>query len=138
MSNLADKLRARLAFDEDAFEKKWDLIRKEEEIGQEDFISPGYHTYENGILALGRWQSQQNADVISAMIEAITELSKVRPNAYFTALEMSAWLGIPEKKRERYVKEFVDNMAYMPDKALAKLEALVGKGEAAPLQTKPE
>jgi hypothetical protein len=41
---------------------------------------------------------------------------------YFGLLEMSAWMGIPEKKREQQVQEILSNYQYKIEETIKKLK----------------
>jgi hypothetical protein len=53
---------------------------------------------------------------------ARAELERMRSCCYHSLLEATAWMGIPEKKRESFIKAQMSNANFIVDEALAKLE----------------
>ena len=68
MTSPRDQVLAKCGFDEKAVEAKWAELRREYEVSQEDFITPGYNAYE-AIVDLARWQSERDMKVITALLD---------------------------------------------------------------------
>ena len=60
---------------------------------------------------------------------AITTLETSKQDMFYGLLEMSAWMGIPERKREKAVNQYADEYGYRIDQAIKFLRIQVGKSE---------
>jgi len=70
---------AERGFDEKLVEANWAGIRREYEVSQEDFITPGYNAYD-AIVALVKWQHTQSAALLAAKDAEIAELAPLAEN----------------------------------------------------------
>lgn len=96
-------------------EKQWDANKFKNFDNQPSFVE------------CAKAENARLMPIIKAQGEALAVFAdaakKLRGDVYLSALEMSAWLGIPEHKRENYVKYYVDQTVWGTEKVLSEAEA---------------
>lgn len=75
----------------------------------------------------GRNRLKEERDSLKAELEQAkqdlsTKLQRTVSATYYALLEMSAWMGIPEKKREKQIEVLMENVRYCADHDLRELD----------------
>jgi hypothetical protein len=74
----------------------------------------------------GLWMEEKNKNnkLEAKLAIATGALQSSKQWLYLGSLELTAHMGIPEKKRESMISEIVDNYNFMIEKALSKIEKI--------------
>lgn len=86
--------------------------------------------HDNEVLTVANDSLHERDDKISKIAVSLREeiedktvrLKRTVNAAYYALLEMSAWMGIPEKKREKQIEQGMENVKYCAENDLRHLD----------------
>lgn len=76
-----------------------------------------------GALSKREIEFEQDNAKLRAQVEfAITEMKRLHHSNFTSLLAATAWMGIPERKREAFIEEHISNSKFILDRALEQLK----------------
>jgi hypothetical protein len=69
-------------------------------------------------------------DLLDQIEDRDVKLKRTVNAAFHALLEMSAWMGIPEKKRQKYIDSHMENVRYCAENDLREMDKQQAKNNA--------